>query len=61
MQTFRWYNVFRNLSFVTEYKIQFLREMINGLNVARQGTFEFYELILNFSGKIDGLNALAKD
>lgn len=28
----RWFNVFRNLSFASEFKAQILREMINGIN-----------------------------
>lgn len=57
----KWYNVMRNLNFASQYKIPILKEFIYGINESdeRANTY-FYELIINFAGKTQILNSLAK-
>jgi hypothetical protein len=49
------------LSFAPEYKLDLLREMILGVNKNTDNIEYLSETIINFSGKMDLLDQLAKN
>ena len=54
-------NFFRNLSFVTEYKLDILREINLALNEDSTNVRTLSELVINFAGKMDQIENLAKE
>lgn len=54
-------NFFRNLNFATEYKIDILREAILAVNENTGNVNYLSEMIINFAGKMEHLDHLAKN
>lgn len=53
---------YRNLSFASEYKLPFLREIILGVNDEfKHVSKEQCEFIINFAGKVEWIIKLAKE
>ncbi len=51
--------VFRNLSFVSEYKKAFLVEVISSLNDGEVNGYQLQEFIIHFAGNVELLDELA--
>lgn len=51
-------SILRNINMLPEYKLEFIKEIF--LNTSAMHDDQFCELLLNFAGKIDVLNDLAK-